>query len=70
MKLSHPSPAEIPALRQLWVDCFGDTEDYVNLYCAHSFQPERVFVLRREQIDAMLISFPVTHIGLDGSQRL
>lgn len=53
---------DLPALRSLWMRCFGDGEDYVNLYFEHAFRPERVFVLRAEdgQPAAMAIAFPVS----------
>lgn len=69
MSFGCATRADIPALRRLWMDCFGDTKDYVNLYMEHAFDPERVFVLREEEIAAMLISFPVSHIGEDGGER-
>ena len=69
MSFSHAQAADIPALKQLWMTCFGDTEDYVNLYFDHSFSPEQVFVLRAEQIAAMLISLPVTHVAADGEAQ-
>ena len=63
MNFGCASRVDIPELRQLWMDCFGDGEDYVNQYMEHTFEPERVFVLRGEEIASMLISFPVSHIG-------
>lgn len=70
MTFDRASAADIPALRQLWTDCFGDPADYVNLYFDHAFAPERVFVLRLEDgLAAMLISFPVTYLAEDGDER-
>ena len=69
MNFGCASRVDIPELRQLWMDCFGDTKDYVNQYMEHAFEPERVFVLRGEEIASMLISFPVSHIGEDGDER-
>ena len=69
MSFGAATAADLPALRQLWMQCFGDTEEYVNRYFLHSFVPEDVFVLREPEIAAMLISFPVTWIGPDGDEQ-
>lgn len=60
MRLETARPGDLPALRALWKTCFGDADDYVNLYFEHAFRPERVFVLRKETRPlAMAISFPL-----------
>ena len=61
--------ADSAALRTLWMRCFGDSEDYVNKYFSAGFVPENVFVLRREAVEAMAISFPVRWVSGDGDER-
>ena len=68
MSFGTAKAADLPRLKQLWMDCFGDAEDYVNLYFAHAFVPENVFVLREPEIATMLISFPVRWIAPDGDE--
>lgn len=69
MRFVNAAAADIPALRRLWMECFGDKLDYVNLYFDHSFDPARVFVLREEAIAAMCITFPVTYVAADGDEQ-
>ena len=69
MTFSHATAADRAELIRLWMDCFGDAEDYVRLYADHSFAPERVFVLRQTQIAAMCVSFPVTYLSEEGDER-
>ena len=40
--------ADLPALKALWQDCFGDPQEYIALYFDHYWQPERLFVLEAE----------------------
>ena len=67
MSFGTATAEDVPALRCLWMRCFGDTEDYVNLYMQYAFVPERVFVLREPTLCAMAISFPVQYRGEDGT---
>lgn len=69
MSFGFATSADVPRLTRLWMDCFGDTEDYVNLYFAHSFRADRVFVLREPEVAAMLLSFPVSFIAEDGEAQ-
>lgn len=41
-------PADIPRLRQLWRDAFGDPEDFLDLFFSTAYAPERSLVLRLE----------------------
>lgn len=41
MRLDHPTPAQIPALRALWTDAFGDTEAYLDSFFTLGFSPDR-----------------------------
>lgn len=41
MKLDHPVQAQIPALRHLWKEAFGDTDDFLDLFFSTAFAPAR-----------------------------
>ena len=49
-----------PRIREIWRRCFGDPDDYINLFLGHRFQPENTF-LNREQgrVTAMLFALPI-----------
>ena len=36
---------DLPQLKKIWQDCFGDPTGYIDLYFTHYWQPERLFVL-------------------------
>ena len=39
-------PDDIPHLRQLWKDCFGDSDAFLDLFFSLAYAPERSLVLR------------------------
>lgn len=41
MIIDHPSAAQIPGLRKLWKQAFGDTDAFLDLFFATAFSPER-----------------------------
>ncbi len=41
MNIDHPTGQDIPALRRLWQEAFGDTEGYLNAFFAAAFDPDR-----------------------------
>lgn len=41
MKIDHPTPGQIPGLRALWQEAFGDSNAYLDLFFAHAFAPSR-----------------------------
>ena len=41
-------PADIPALRRLWQEAFGDPEGYLDLFFSTAYRPERCMVLMEE----------------------
>ena len=63
--------SERPALRRLWMRCFGDSIDYVNLYFDHSFREDSVFVLRDADGTpvSMAIRFPADWLAEDGDPQ-
>lgn len=41
MIISHPTPALVPSLKELWQSVFGDTLDYINCFFDFAFSPLR-----------------------------
>lgn len=41
MKIDHPRTADIPGLRRLWKQAFGDPEEFLDLFFATAFDPGR-----------------------------
>lgn len=48
---------DIPALKSLWQEAFGDSQDYVDFYFSNRFQPQETLVLG-QPADAMLTLLP------------
>lgn len=42
-------PEEIPKLRQLWKDCFGDSDGFLDLFYALAYAPERSIVITQKE---------------------
>jgi GNAT superfamily N-acetyltransferase len=41
MNLDHPTPAQIPQLRLLWKEAFGDTDAFLDHFYGTAFSPDR-----------------------------
>ena len=41
MRIDHPTGAEVPGLRLLWQEAFGDTDAFLEGFFASGFSPER-----------------------------
>ena len=41
MNLDHPTLAQIPQLRQLWKEAFGDTDTFLDHFYTKAFSPDR-----------------------------
>ncbi len=41
MRIDAPTPSQIPQLRQLWKEAFGDTDAYLDLFFGTAFSPDR-----------------------------
>lgn len=41
MMLDRPAPGQIPALRALWKEAFGDSDDFLDSFFAAAFSPDR-----------------------------
>ncbi len=45
MKFKHPTVEQVPALWSLWQDAFGDEDEYLEIFYAKAFSPERSLCL-------------------------
>ena len=41
MNIDFPTPVQIPALKKLWNEAFGDEESFIKLFFSTGFSPER-----------------------------
>lgn len=58
MKIDHPSPARIPALRQLWQEAFGDSDAFLDSFFDLAYVPERCRCITAEAgVEAALYWF-------------
>ena len=61
MKIDCPTPASVPALRQLWKAAFGDTEGFLDCFFDTAFSPHRCRCVTVDgEIAAALYWFDVT----------
>lgn len=49
ISLRPSRPAEQPRLRQIWRECFGDSEGFIDLFFRSAYAPERSLVLIRQE---------------------
>lgn len=54
MQLTHARREDVPALKKLWSECFGDAEFYLDFYFQNRFVPEDTLIVREEEPVAML----------------
>ena len=57
MRIDHPTRAEIPALRQLWQEAFGDTDAFLDGFFGSGFSPERCLRVWDDQLAAAVYWF-------------
>lgn len=48
MKFDHPTPEQIPALRSLWKEAFGDSDAFLDSFFATGYSPQRCRCTARE----------------------
>ena len=53
-------PGDIPLLKALWKRCFGDDDEYIDLFFTQRFSPDTVMVYDEGSIRAMLSMLPLT----------
>lgn len=58
MIIDNPRPEQLPALKTLWKEAFGDTDDYLELFFSTAFSPSRCRCVTEDgQTAAMLYWF-------------
>ena len=48
MTCGHPNEKEIPELRGLWQEAFGDEDEYLDVFFATAFAPDRCMRIRKD----------------------
>ena len=65
MRFDYPREDQIPQLRQLWKDSFGDTDAFLDLFFSTGFHPQRCrCALEEDRIVAALYWFDIHWNGL------
>lgn len=63
MEIDFPTPEQLPALRQLWQEAFGDSEAFLNAFYSAGFHPRRCRLVTLDgEIAAALYWFDC-HLG-------
>lgn len=58
MRIDHPLPQDMPQLRSLWQEAFGDTDAFLDAFFATGFAPERCLCMAEQgQLVAALYWF-------------
>lgn len=55
MNIDHPTPAQVPQLKQLWQAVFMDPGDYIEGFFVHAFSPERCLCLTADGHAAAMV---------------
>ena len=50
-----PSFGELPVLRELWKEAFGDSDEFINMFYTTAFSPSRVFAVGEEAEDGLCL---------------
>lgn len=62
MNISTPQKPQLPSLRSLWQEAFGDTEEFLDTFYATAFHPERCLCVTIEDtVTAALYWFDCQH---------
>ena len=62
MNIDHPTPAQIPQLRVLWKEAFGDTDDFLDHFYTKAFSPDRCLCAMADgKVAAMAYWFDCEH---------
>ncbi|MBO5657314.1 MAG: GNAT family N-acetyltransferase, partial [Agathobacter sp.] len=48
-----PAFGELPILRELWKEAFGDSDEFINMFYTTAFSPDRVFAVGEEEGDSL-----------------
>lgn len=64
MIIDHPTTEDLPGLRMLWRQAFGDSEAFLDLFFVAAFAPERCLRIREDgAVAAALYWFDCNHGG-------
>lgn len=62
MTIDKPTQAQVPGLRQLWQEAFGDEDAFLDAFFTAAFSPERCrCIVIEETVAAALYWFPCIH---------
>lgn len=61
MRIDHPAPRHIPALRQLWQEAFGDSDEFLDSFFATGFDPQRCRCVLVEDRPAAMVYWFCQH---------
>ena len=61
MTADYPAPSQIPQLRTLWKEAFGDTDVFLDGFYEHGFSPRRCrCITESDTVVSVLYWFEVT----------
>lgn len=64
MNIDHPTSAQIPGLRTLWKEAFGDSDAFLDGFFRNAYAPERCLCMtENEEIMAVMYWFDVSFEG-------
>ena len=63
MNIEKPTANDLPALKALWAEAFGDTEEFISLFFTRGFAPERCRCIKKDGILAALYWFDCPWMG-------
>ena len=64
MRIDHPEGSQIPALRALWKEAFGDSDAYLDLFFDRGYDPEKAMcVTDGETVAAALYWLDIDYSG-------
>ena len=67
MIINAPDSAQIPALRRLWQQAFGDSEQFLDIFFETAYSPDRCrCVIVDDQLAAALYWFDCGYQGENG----
>ena len=64
MTINSPTPAQVPQLRSLWQEAFGDTEEFLDIFQAKAMSADRCRCVTVDgEVAAALYWFDCLHMG-------
>ena len=69
MKTVRTSAAYLPQMKALWMQCFHDSEDYVNQYFENLGTENGLLLLAEDRLCAMVQWLPVRYVQPDGEEQ-